>query len=182
MELFRCERMQANISLRQCEINRKGKLTGPGKAPIKPCFACEGCPGLGEITNINTEEIMAKFCKTPECSKQVTRMGLCWGCLKKAGINPQTGDPLPVPAPVADPVSDGAVDLQPPPADSFPGTVTNADDQQVPFGVDAVIYLALREAWQEKEREWLCELSGLKPGKAIAIAHQMVTAVETMGY
>jgi hypothetical protein len=62
------------------------------------------------------------------------------------------------------------------------GRVINAEGAEVPFGVDSIIQQALREAMQARERIWLCKLSGLTPGKAIALAHQMVMAVDGLEY
>lgn len=62
------------------------------------------------------------------------------------------------------------------------GLVTNNMNQQVPFGVDEVIYLALEEAFAAKKHDWLVDLSGLKPGKAIMYAANMVRAIEGLDY
>lgn len=76
---------------------------------------------------------------------------------------------------------DDYTDLHAPDHASF-GLVVNGDGDSVPFGTDLVIVQALREAWAAKEAEWLAELSGLKPGKAVCFAAQMVKAVEGLGY
>lgn len=105
--LFRCERMNANISRRQCEINRKGVKTYGIEKPA--CFSCTGCPGLGaavvknetrEVTVMEnkTEELKPKkvkraYCKHPGCRKYPIRNGLCTAHLRKAGLDPKTGKP-----------------------------------------------------------------------------------------
>jgi hypothetical protein len=67
------------------------------------------------------------------------------------------------------------------PPDLF-GMVTNGKGDEVPFGIDRVIYMAISEAMEIKKAEWLVELSGLKPGKAVCFAASMVRAVESLGY
>lgn len=58
------------------------------------------------------------------------------------------------------------------------GKAINGEDAAVSFGVDAVILLALDEAFAAKKHDWLVELSGLKPGKAVMTAASMVQAIE----
>lgn len=64
----------------------------------------------------------------------------------------------------------------------FVSTPGVSDGDTVPVDADPVILLALREAWQAKEAEWLVELSGLKAGSAVCRAAAMVQAVEGLGY
>jgi hypothetical protein len=79
LELFRCDRLSASISRKQCEINRKGKPQSPRSPEIKVCFACEGCPGLGSEITVDPEEIMASRCKIDNCTKlaQHGKNGMC---------------------------------------------------------------------------------------------------------
>jgi hypothetical protein len=66
-------------------------------------------------------------------------------------------------------------------ADTF-GMVINGDGKKVPFGVDELVYLAIDEAMEAKKSEWFVELSGMKPGRALCGAADMVRAVESLGY
>lgn len=49
-------------------------------------------------------------------------------------------------------------------------------------GHEQLIMSVLREAWLEKEREWLAALSGLRPGAALIRGAGMVQALEELGY
>jgi hypothetical protein len=65
--------------------------------------------------------------------------------------------------------------------DSIPATfgkVVNGDGERVPFGVDEVIWFALEDALNAKKREWMVELSGLKPGRAICRTAEILKIVE----
>lgn len=51
IELFRCERLSASITRKQCEINQargKSKLHFMGQM-----FSCQGCPGLGAAVSLS---------------------------------------------------------------------------------------------------------------------------------
>lgn len=111
IELFRCERLSANISRRQCEVNRQ-RIGSSQFRTGDPIFACEGCPGLGlDAVSLDTEAVTMAKCKVPGCEKFVTKDGYCWGhCKSVLGINPKTGKPLAVLSPspalaVADPTT-----------------------------------------------------------------------------
>lgn len=199
MELFKCEPLRARISAAQCDVNRR-----------RGTFACDKCPGLGAGSVIDPEEVAvkSKICSVEGCSTVVHARGMCWKHERsELGIDPNTGKPLTVKAkPVKSAVKSGrpgkvvstllvqdgepfapglnvhykqAADLD---AALMEGLVVNAAGEHVPFGVDPVILLALREAWATKEAQWLSELSGLKPGKAICYTADMVAAVEDLGY
>lgn len=235
MKLFRCDRLSASISIEQCRKNKSGQPGRGGRRGFPPRFACEGCPGLGDLVTINQEEIMAskcknncgklaqhgkdglcctcyseknkpaappatvtpskvvskpatghKFCSEPGCTKQVTRQRLCWNHLKARGIDPKTGKPISIPQPVSDVdkvlahVEKAAkvqvrevTDLTPP----------NEIEQssQPPSNIDALILAALRDAYQQKEREWLADLHGLNPCQMIVRAAGTVQQLEGLG-
>lgn len=83
MELFLCERMNARISRRQCDVNRlgkKGERGNPRSHDVAPCLSCAGCPGLGAATTIDVEEMaMSSKCKVKGCIKlaQHKKDGMC---------------------------------------------------------------------------------------------------------
>jgi hypothetical protein len=187
-KLFRCDRLDASISAPTCSTNRRsGNI-----------FACTGCPGLGAVVDIKVVEVVPmgkRVCSVFNCTKTVHAHGMCWAHERsELGINPATGLKLPAPA-WAEPFVATVPETAPVEvidesdwkqqvmivADDF-GKVTNGDGDLVEFGTDAVVVLALREAWQAKERDWLVELSGMKPGATIARAVQMVSAVEGLRY
>jgi hypothetical protein len=182
MRLFECVRLSAKISRQSCKSNKQ-----------RGVFACEGCPGLGAATDIDMEvmEMAQAICKVTGCKKlsQHNTDGMCKAHFN--GANPRKVEALkpwalpvvPVEVVPLNEIADepGRQQQITPAVDSF-GTVINAEGDQVPFGTDAVVVLALREAWQRKEIDWLAELSGLKPGATISRACQMVSAVEALGY
>jgi len=46
--------MNARISRRQCEINRRGMPPGPSQAAKAPCLSCDGCSGLGDVVVVKS--------------------------------------------------------------------------------------------------------------------------------
>lgn len=95
--LFKCERMNATISQVQCDINRNGRPAGPNRMAITACLSCEGCPGLGEVSDSKEDVVTKSYvytCKVKGCDKRVQRDGMCYRHLKAAGINPAGGLPL----------------------------------------------------------------------------------------
>ncbi len=175
MELFRCERMSATISRKQCDINRKGRAAGPRVPLIVPCFACAGCPGLGVAITIEPEEvIMASICKILGCGKQAQhgKDGMCRRHFTESRA-----------AVVADPRQGRVVPYSLESGGIKPDGVEDSCQQGVvTFGTDLVVLMALRDAWSEKERKWLADLSGLRPGQTLARAVLMVNALEGLGY
>ena len=61
------------------------------------------------------------------------------------------------------------------------GKVVNGNGDRVTFGVDEVIWFALEDALNAKKREWMVELSGLKPARAICRTAEILKAVEVWG-
>lgn len=177
IELFECVPLSARISRIQCKINRTRQ--NDHKTGMFAVIACKGCKGLGSSTIIDLEEVVvAKQCKVDGCNKlsQYNTDGMCKAHFSKSKKGAAM---VAVPAEVID-ESDWQQQIIPEMA-SF-GTVTNAEGDQVSFGTDPVVVLALREAWAEKEREWLVELSGLKPGATIMRAVDMVDALQSLVY
>lgn len=150
-----------------------------------------------------------RICSVPGCEHFVTRQRLCWSHLKARGIDPKSGKALVVEAHVENlppagvsPLAEARTLLDACLQDWTDDTPSNfanivaanvsgpgifgmvANDAAAPasFDTDPVILLALREAWAAKEADWLTELSGLKPGKAVCFAAKMVEAVEGLGY
>jgi hypothetical protein len=89
--------MNANISARQCEVNRERGM-----------FSCESCPGLAGGVNIDLEEVVAmsvKKCTVAGCEKQEQKGtdGMCrahwrevtstprkpWGSNRKEQVAPK---------------------------------------------------------------------------------------------
>ena len=98
IELKECSRLRANITARQCEINRKGLAYIPNKqTAVAPCFVCNDCPGLGVTVQEIKEEtaLEKKICSVNGCDSFVHARGMCWKHEKsELGINPNTGKPL----------------------------------------------------------------------------------------
>lgn len=60
------------------------------------------------------------------------------------------------------------------------GKVTNTDGDVVPFGVDPMIHMALRDAWYDVERKALEALSGLAPASALVRAANLVQRIQAL--
>lgn len=101
-KFFRCERLEASITQKQCEANRTRKDNLA--ASTWACAPCVGCPGLGETVILDIKEgdiVEKKICKMPGCTKFVHARGMCWAHERSVlGINPQTGLPVNGAAPV----------------------------------------------------------------------------------
>jgi hypothetical protein len=76
-QLFRCDRLDASITKRQCQANR----TRPDNQAkdIPEIHSCKKCPGLGAEVKIMVEDGMGKprLCKNTDCNKQAQKDGLC---------------------------------------------------------------------------------------------------------
>lgn len=129
------------------------------------------------------------LCNESGCETPRWKNGKCWfhhpthvaARAKKAGKAPLSVKPVvAVKAPAVKTVA-GINDK----VEALPGNsilVVNRDGNSVPFGVDKVIWMALEEAFQAKKHDWMVELSGMKPGRAICLASQMIRATESLGY
>lgn len=104
IELFRCDRLAANITRAACERNRNRQENN--KFNITKLFACEGCPGLGAISEVVEVADMGSpgKCKHPGCSKTIKIKGFCHAHLKARGLDVKTGLPV-APAEAATPVN-----------------------------------------------------------------------------
>lgn len=60
------------------------------------------------------------------------------------------------------------------------GNVRNADGDSVPFGVDPLVHMALRDAWYQVERKALESLSGLAPASALVRAANLVQHIQAL--
>lgn len=79
IELFECSRLNARITQATCDRNRLRGSSGGFKAHEK-IMACEGCPGVGGVPQVVTEETVATYkaiCKEPGCSKCQVAGGYC---------------------------------------------------------------------------------------------------------
>lgn len=111
-ERFRCERLSADLTMGQCEANRK-RVANIQKG-INPVISCEGCAGLGKAVEIkerimpakSLEEIASvkpwavKVCTECKETKKIHGYGQCAKCLyKKYGkaMRPPKEDPSPSP-------------------------------------------------------------------------------------
>lgn len=107
MTLYRCDRLNASISERQCGLNRLS------------CFSCQGCPGLGEPVTIEGGVMASVLGDCAICGRKglmTVSPGKCGRCFDriKKGKDPVTGQPkgelavesAPTPsvAPVCDPI------------------------------------------------------------------------------
>lgn len=76
IELFECIPMNARISHKQCEYNRRQRDDHAGGKMADA--RCKACPGLGKSIKIELEEqSMANICKVDGCTKHVQRSGKC---------------------------------------------------------------------------------------------------------
>jgi len=137
-QLYVCERLNARISQRQCEINRNGTPASPGRQPKSPCLSCWGCPGLGATqpfdlaavnntsdtsVSLNPEPVQQK--ERPMANKRATcpvckrkdvlmpsgqKCSRCYDRQSK-GLDPVTGRPIAAAAPVAKAVGVDTVEL-----------------------------------------------------------------------
>lgn len=202
IELYRCDRLSANITRQQCELNRtRGGNRFRGEGLI--IFACEGCPGLGEAVEIDLDEVIMgrkQFYGTcPTCGREnvqlTSSIGDCHRCYKRKrdGIDPLIDIPH---NPVARKrlkqlreesshrdtkeesyVSDKHAVETP---ETF-GEVVNTDGDQVSFGVDPLILTAIDEALADLRASLLVDLSGLSAGRAIAATYRKIEAIQTLG-
>lgn len=132
-------------------------------------------------------DMAVKFCTVPGCKKmaQWGKNGMCTAhhsAAKAAAFVAAVDEP----AVVA--VAEGCKECGVTPCACFEDAAAVVDIAPVsepaapPVAVDPVLLLALREAWATKESEWLADLAGMKPGKAVCCGAGMVRAVEGLGY
>ena len=209
MKLFRCDRLNANLTELACKKNRIRK--DDFSNGIWACRTCIGCPGLGEEIKINMEDVMAKkICTHPGCKNQLHARGYCWSHERSIlGVDPATGKPI-------DKIGDISSNNKPlmrstptqgekqavidKPAKAKPVTVntssnsgfkihelSSADKEFVVHTTEAalhppinteIIHQAIHDAFIEKSRTWINDLSGLKPGAAIMRAAKIIEALE----
>lgn len=197
MELFRCERMHANITQRQCDINRNGVKANP-RQDVKerpPCFSCDGCPGLGKPAAIKIEQeemTMGAPCKEKGCNKSQVMGGFRTTHARRDPVLSKKIDDKNARArktPDAAPAAKQEIEKRGAPAQKpLPknfGKVENADGKTELFGVDLSMVSVmdiLDDAWKAKRAEWLCDLSGVPAGQALKYSVKMLDAVEALGY
>lgn len=91
--LFRCERLAASITKKQCAANRTREENQ--SKDICAVHSCKGCPGLGDEVAELKELSMAKVCSVEGCGLTAHARGMCWKHERSVlGINPATGKPL----------------------------------------------------------------------------------------
>lgn len=175
--VFSCERMNASISKKQCDINRYGQAAGPNRMAIKACLSCEGCPGLGQqITELKEAPVAQKICSVDGCGKSVHARGMCWGHERSVlGVNPATGMPLKavvpqsVPAP---PVASVKAARKIVLADPIP----NIEELGCTDFIDA-----LDQAWIEKRKQMLLALVGADYRRQLRLQLDMLDALDQIG-
>jgi hypothetical protein len=187
-ELFRCTRMNSNLTKKQCESNKKS-----GRY-----FSCELCKGLEEKVDMGK----TSCCSVAGCEKYVSRDGLCWLHFKdRHGMTPDQAKksqvkvervkqverkapaPAPAPAPVevevkveekpvvpqeAEPVAACCLTVPAPPA----GSTYIAD----------MLDVVLTGALQEHKLRWIGELADMSPAKALCRAAQIIERLEGVGH
>lgn len=206
IELFECVRLSARISKAQCQVNRF--RVGNNRIDVLAISACKGCPGLGAPVNIVPEVVSMprSRCVVHGCVRQAQHGtgGMCKshfkGTVARNVKRPAAvAGPLPLPVVseverVAEPGSccgecgvSPCVCVEAVPNDGVPGQVAISTlmrdvGLQTIGGPEIVIMRALRDAWSDKEREWLADLAGLRPGAAIVRAASMIKSVEGLVY
>lgn len=145
------------------------------------------------------EADMGTMCSEPGCSLWSVVKGYCSNHAKAHGLQAELdirnrqgalakAKRLQVAGGVALPsVVDGnepVIELRPAVPASF-GKVTNADKEQVSFGMNefsACSFMdALDEAWQVKRSQMLCALSGLSYKRSLRVQLDMLDAVDGLG-
>ena len=172
IQLFECQPLNASISSKQCEANKKRM------------FACETCQGLGMPVTIDqptkpkeTHNMARPAIKPipglkkgdrftcPDCNKDraYESNGVCKQCRakqKSGAKNSQALQKMPLPAQVMEPV-EVAEEM---PVDDLPaefGKVENAAGDKVAFGVDPLILANIRRTLAELEQHMVVDLSGV---------------------
>ena len=166
--LYRCERLGASITKRQCDAN---KSTGR-------IFACEGCGGLGESVKIDLgEDVVEKICDMPGCHTKVHSRGKCWKHVKSAlGIDPQTGHPLEAKHQAAKPIA--AVKEA-----KVTGMIRVADPLPDATPMDSAMAREIDALFAAKRAEWLFDLQGATSERSRAkMFLAMTDSLEGMAY
>jgi hypothetical protein len=119
------------------------------------------------------------YCKVDGCNKYVSKAGYCWGHCKDNGIDPKTGEKVST-APIVKVIGKPAVKA------AVVQVKQQLEEPIVPPGqyrdFDAIITKTIVDAMNAKCSEWLMELHGMPPSKAIVYAGEMLKAVEGLGY
>jgi len=165
--LFKCDRMNAGISKKQCDINRHSQPAGPNRMAIKACLSCEGCPGLSEEITELKEAPVAKMCSVKGCDHSVHARGMCWKHERsELGVNPANGMPVKpktTMAPLAavgdqdskqvfSPVTEGKRTITATDVKALSGASRHATDSAMACEIDAL--------FTAKRTEWLADLVG----------------------
>lgn len=170
--LFRCERLAASITKRQCELNRRRKENYA--AGIYEVASCKGCSGLGSVVDIVMEvSVMSRgLCSIVGCEKlaQTGKNGMCKAHFSGSKPRPSrlvavdiVPDAVPVtlPAPVA-------------------GVAVAPSVQEI-TNIDYIAYL--RQLLDEKLEEWVTDLNSASTPKDRARRYlDMCSAAEGLGY
>lgn len=71
-QFYRCERLSANLTVGQCDANRrrKGEYGKPG---LEKIISCEGCAGLGKAVEVQERLVSAKPRKSRKAAAGVNR-------------------------------------------------------------------------------------------------------------
>jgi hypothetical protein len=184
--LFRCDRMNANISKKQCDINRPGQPAGPNRMAIKACLSCEGCPGLGEtITELKEAPVAQKICSVKGYTKlsQHNKDGMCSAhySAQKQAVVPSADKQEVVKAtgvPIITDASNSAVrGTSPTDAARHCLKEMNAvGEQQCADFIDA-----LDQAWRDKRSQMLLALVGMGYRRSLRLQLDMLDAIEQLG-
>ena len=198
-ELFFCERLSASTLRSPCEANRRNGT-----------FACIDCPGAViskggiempvsrcNIKGCDKYQVVKGLC-TAHAKEQGHQNDLDHrkalqreaNFKRKAGVDRQikvdvaakTKTKPPVKADPLEGIDAGwqaMKKLKPTVSENF-GKVKNADGQMASFGVDALIFQALTEVLEAKKAEWIADLSGLKPAKALCLTASKIEALEML--
>lgn len=199
--LFRCERLDASITQKQCAAN-KNRQENLSK-DIWTCHPCKGCSGLtGEaIKSLEDLNMAHAVCIVKGCTKLAQKQGKCKAHLngstpRQARIKPDVpvvADKAPVEVSgaafanaVVDHVGRAArvqvqeIIARPADLPAIPDVVHAAGVRSI-GGHEAVILSALREMYQEIESGWLSELQGLKPCAALVRGAALVEKLQGLG-
>lgn len=168
LELFRCEPLNAMITKETCERNRARKENPYlNQTRILSCVGCAGVDdSISEVVDMAKVYGLRKGDRftCPGCGKDrvYEAKGLCAACNRKGKADP------------------AAVEV----SATF-GKVTNADADQVSFGVESwtlQVIESLDQLWADKRAQFLCDLSGLPVKRQLECLLKMHDAVEGLGY
>lgn len=167
IELRECARLNARITERACEINRKS-----GRV-----LSCEGCPGLGVSSFMSEEDLVSKKkCSVKGCTTDAHARGMCWKHERsELGVEPRSGKPLSHDKVVAEAVKavENTATIPPAPKpQSNPAEVVLCD-----------MGLEIRALFEAKCQEWLGDLqhaTGIRQTAQRFLA--MCDALDGLGY